>query len=68
MASFVYLCICLFLPRDFVATSPADAQMHTEHHDLQVSIVLIYLLYLTEDLAKKQDDHGEAVQGIPWHG
>ncbi len=27
-ASFVYLCICLFLPRDFVATSPADAQIH----------------------------------------
>ena len=58
----------MFFPRDFFATSPADAQIHTEHHDLQVSIVLIYLLYLTEDLAKKQDDHGEAVRRIPWHG
>jgi hypothetical protein len=35
---------------------------------LQVSIVvLIYLLHLTKDLAKKKDNHGEAVRQIPWH-
>jgi hypothetical protein len=28
-------------------------------------MMLIYLLYLTR---KKEDDHGEAVPRIPWHG
>jgi hypothetical protein len=36
---------------------------------LQVSIVLIYLLYLTKDVVKKKEDHhGEAIRRVQRHG
>jgi hypothetical protein len=33
-----------------------------------ISIVLIYLLYLTKDFVKKEDHHGEAVRQVQRHG
>ena len=68
--------VILLLPFLFIPLFPTINACFPPYNDSvscptwvhNVSIVLIYLLYLTKDLAKKEHHHGEAVCRVLWHG